>query len=238
MVFVQPQERGTMNNTYVKYRELKRDIRDNAAADVQRIFRGHKARMYIKRKRQLSSLSRSDDDMHRRPGMVPQGNARGSSNDPGSQAAFRRYRELRDNKRDLKKKLKKFDEEFLAQHGRNPKKSDKEVIRPMYQKYHEIKNVLEELRCRLQQGKDPIPEDLIEEILSPAGAGPQDNSSKGVRMSGDSDNEIDDLDHSMGRSKTSRAAAAAESKPASRPSPEPAPSTPTPNDATQNKASA
>jgi len=51
---------------------------------------------------------------------------------------FKKYREQRDQKRDLKKKLKKFDEDFLRQHGRNPKKSDKEVIRPMYQSYHEV----------------------------------------------------------------------------------------------------
>lgn len=49
-----------------------------------------------------------------------------------------KYREYADQKRDLKKRLKKFDEDFLSQHGRAPRKSDKEVIRPMYQKYHEV----------------------------------------------------------------------------------------------------
>lgn len=49
-----------------------------------------------------------------------------------------KYRELAEQKRDLKKRLKKFDEDFATQHGRAPKKSDKEVIRPMYQKYHEV----------------------------------------------------------------------------------------------------
>lgn len=48
------------------------------------------------------------------------------------------YRECSESKRDLKRKLKKFDEDFMVQHNRVPKKSDKEVIRPMYQKYHEV----------------------------------------------------------------------------------------------------
>lgn len=49
-----------------------------------------------------------------------------------------KYRDCAEHKRDLKRKLKKFDEDFLAQNNRAPKKSDKEVIRPMYQKYHEV----------------------------------------------------------------------------------------------------
>jgi hypothetical protein len=53
-----------------------------------------------------------------------------------------KYRDLSENKRDLKRKLKKFDEDFLSQHHRAPKKSDKEVIRPMYQKYHEVRWLL------------------------------------------------------------------------------------------------
>ncbi len=71
-----------------------------------------------------------------------------------------KYREQAELKRDLKKRLKKFDEDFAAQHGRTPKKSDKEVIRPMYQKYHEIKNSLEALRKLIQGSNNPIPEDL------------------------------------------------------------------------------
>jgi hypothetical protein len=48
------------------------------------------------------------------------------------------YRDLLEKKRDLKRRLKKFDEDFFENWGRNPKKSDKEVIRPMYQSYHEV----------------------------------------------------------------------------------------------------
>lgn len=60
---------------------------------------------------------------------------------PGSNiptALYASYRTLLDQKRDLKRRLKKFDEDFLERYGRNPKKSDKEVIRPMYQNYHEV----------------------------------------------------------------------------------------------------
>lgn len=144
-----------MNSIYIKYRELKRDIRDNAATDIQRVYRGWKDRLFIRR-RKLLALSRSDDgDQRKVPYVTPvlgesRNNQSGAKNLVGGSISgdsssstnlFKRYRELRDSKRDLKKKLKKFDEDFLAQYGRNPKKSDKEVIRPMYQKYHEVSDV-------------------------------------------------------------------------------------------------
>jgi hypothetical protein len=52
---------------------------------------------------------------------------------------YTKYSDLLAYKRDLKRKLKKFDEDFIAQWGRAPRKSDKEIIRPMYQKYHEVR---------------------------------------------------------------------------------------------------
>lgn len=58
------------------------------------------------------------------------------SNIPSS--LYATYRDLLEKKRDLKRRLKKFDEDFFENWGRNPKKSDKEVIRPMYQSYHEV----------------------------------------------------------------------------------------------------
>ena len=51
------------------------------------------------------------------------------------------YKKLLDQKRDLKRKLKKFDEDFYEKFHRNPKKNDKEIIRPMYQTYHEVRNI-------------------------------------------------------------------------------------------------
>lgn len=58
---------------------------------------------------------------------------------------FAKFRDFLEQKKDLKKKLKKFDEDFLEQNGRAPKKADKEVIRPMYQKYHEVRRGREEV---------------------------------------------------------------------------------------------
>jgi hypothetical protein len=177
-----------MHGIYSKYRELKREIRDNAASDVQRLYRGFRVRSQIRKHQKGLSLSRSDVILD---GRLPQqqqqskaGSAVSNTNSKGltadafghAQSLFKRYRELRETKRELKKRLKKFDEEFFSQHGRDPKKTDKEVIRPMYQKYHEMKSALEELRIRLQQGKDPIPEDLMEEICAPQGNGASANS--------------------------------------------------------------
>jgi len=144
--------------------------RDNAATDVERVWRGCRARAVVHRKKQFEltrSKSNGDEDKEKRSGSsigitCPRNIANctalgdtkatsgpGAAGKPvietqqpsmGSASAqlFKKYREQRDQKRDLKKKLKKFDEDFLRQHGRNPKKSDKEVIRPMYQSYHEV----------------------------------------------------------------------------------------------------
>ena len=49
-----------------------------------------------------------------------------------------KYRELQNQKKELKRLLKKFDEEFTVTNGRAPRKSDKEIMRPMYQQYHEV----------------------------------------------------------------------------------------------------
>ncbi len=70
-----------------------------------------------------------------------------------------------EQKKDLKKKLKKFDEDFLEQNGRAPKKADKEVIRPMYQKYHELKGAIDNAKKVVTSSGYAIPEDLSEEFL-------------------------------------------------------------------------
>lgn len=44
MNFTQSHERGNMQAVYVKYRDLKREIRDNAATDIQRVIRGYRSR--------------------------------------------------------------------------------------------------------------------------------------------------------------------------------------------------
>jgi hypothetical protein len=56
---------------------------------------------------------------------------------PGRQL-YAKFKDLLLQKRTLKRKLKRFDEDFQARTGRLPKKADKEVMRPQYQKYHEV----------------------------------------------------------------------------------------------------
>lgn len=96
-----------------------------------------------------SSVKRSDFASNF---FVPPGGAAGAASPPASAAdnngmfpgsnipssLYAAYRDLLEKKRDLKRRLKKFDEDFYENWGRNPKKSDKEVIRPMYQNYHEV----------------------------------------------------------------------------------------------------
>jgi hypothetical protein len=40
-----------------------------------------------------------------------------------------KYRDILNNKKEMKRKLKKFDEDFLEKFGRNPRKADKEVCK-------------------------------------------------------------------------------------------------------------
>lgn len=191
------QERGMMQNTYVKYRELKKDIRETAANDMIRVARG-----FITRRRKVSgrfksSLSKSDDNL--KTTAMEESNASNNRNSSSTADStndeydynIKRFRELLETKRDLKKKLKKFDEDFQEQNGRAPKKSDKEVIRPMYQKYHEIKNTLDALRVVLQGYNGTLPDDILADIMSPQHTGTMD---KKVSSSTAADSDMDDND--------------------------------------------
>ncbi len=145
---VQTYERGAMQAVYARYRDLKKDIRNLAAVDMQRCARG-----YIVRSKSLSdlaskALTAKKSDAARAPQESPavlfQPSVRSgppmtsSAHAAAGEDLYGRYKELLNSKRDLKKRLKRFDEEFVEQWGRQPKKADKEVIRPMYQKYHEV----------------------------------------------------------------------------------------------------
>jgi hypothetical protein len=55
-----------------------------------------------------------------------------------SKILYAKYKDLLLQKRTLKRRLKRFDEEFAVKHNRQPKKTDKEIMRPHYQKYHEV----------------------------------------------------------------------------------------------------
>jgi hypothetical protein len=160
------QDRGNMQAIYSKYRDLKREIRDGAANDIQRVVRGYQTRYRVARENGIPFFHRATSS-HNKSSMLSHSlntslnsigspNAMDVSSSSGNSRVFsfkevdnnssnaantellNKLRESLDQKKDLKKKLKKFDEDFLEQHGRAPKKVDKEVIRPMYQKYHEV----------------------------------------------------------------------------------------------------
>jgi hypothetical protein len=156
-------ERGAMETVYTRYRKLKKEIREQSATDLQRALRGYLSRKQHGRvgpvrwsQSEKSTLAPAPApaktssttkraDFSQNFFVPPSGAAAGGNGTegafPGStipSGLYSTYRELLEKKRDLKRSLKKFDEDFFEHWGRNPKKSDKEVIRPMYQSYHEV----------------------------------------------------------------------------------------------------
>ena len=122
-----------MQTVYTRYRDLKKDIRNLAAVDLQRCTRGYLVRsksegtMRIPRQRTKHEVS-----------PVKQLSAHNAQLGSGSMSAaqqhaaagedlYARYKDLLNSKRDLKRRLKRFDEDFFEQWGRQPKKVDKEV---------------------------------------------------------------------------------------------------------------
>jgi hypothetical protein len=149
-------ERGQMQATYNRYREMKKEIRDNAAIDIQRSFRGLLGRRKWSEEKKILLKTKHENAV--------------ISNDPSaainiqnisSQELYARYRELLGEKRELKRKLKKFDEEFQQRRGRAPRKADKEVMRPLYQRYHEAKGNLDMVRNAIEASHGFIPEELL-----------------------------------------------------------------------------
>jgi len=76
----------------------------------------------------------------------------GPSSLPRSQ--IEEYESLLSEKSSVKKQLKKFDSDFLSANGRVPTKKDKEKIRPLYQRYHDIKLNLETLKSEIESVGD------------------------------------------------------------------------------------
>jgi hypothetical protein len=154
-----------MQGVYVSYREMKRVIRDISAIDIQRFVRSFVARTKVKKSHAYLNANLnhhhsssnnnspatslyannhdsmvSSDDLN---GKLRYSSSSSSSNNKTKTAAnyndlLNRYRELQSQKKDIKRQLKRFDEEFAITHGRQPKKADKEVMRPMYQSYHDV----------------------------------------------------------------------------------------------------
>lgn len=155
-----------MESVYTRYRKLKKEIRDLSATDLQRAIRGYLSRKRYGRVGPIrwGNSSGPLDKSATAPGKSAGGHsatkradysqnfftppsgtsagagagagAAGGAHDPNG--LYAAYREVLEKKRELKRRLKKFDEDFFENWGRNPKKSDKEVIRPLYQQYHEV----------------------------------------------------------------------------------------------------
>lgn len=154
-----------MESVYTRYRKLKKEIRDLSATDLQRAIRGYLSRKHHGRVGPVrwgnssgpldksatapgksgsshSATKRADysQNFFTPPSGSAGAGAAGGALDPNG--LYAAYREVLDKKRELKRRLKKFDEDFFENWGRNPKKSDKEVIRPLYQQYHEVGSLM------------------------------------------------------------------------------------------------
>jgi hypothetical protein len=116
-----------------------------------------------------------------------------------TQLLFARYRESLESKKSLKKMLKKFDDDFVAKKGRAPKKVDKEVMRPQYQKYHEVRGELEKLKTEIIKKVGHFPKDLEESKGGGAGGEDEGGSTSarggGLNTSMDSSATRNSLDY-------------------------------------------
>jgi hypothetical protein len=63
--------------------------------------------------------------------------------------------QLREEKSQLKHRLRQFDIDFKAKHGRLPSKADKEVIRHLYKRYHDVKALLLGMEAASSSGVAP-----------------------------------------------------------------------------------
>ena len=82
------------------------------------------------------------------------------------------YRAALAKKRELKRLLKRFDEDFQASHGgKLPKKADKEVMRPQYQQYHDSKASLDALKTQIERSLGYFPDELQGEVDTCAPSG-------------------------------------------------------------------
>lgn len=100
---------------------MKRTIRDISAVDIQRHIRSYLVRVKIRRTTGITTRSSS---------MQPNSSSSASLSEPkmiGAVELLSQINELQIQRREIKRLLKKFDDDFTKQHGREPKKSDKEV---------------------------------------------------------------------------------------------------------------
>ena len=121
-------DRDPLASTYAQYRGWKRGVRDQAATQVQSMYRGVRVR-------------RSRGGVEPRP-------ARPALLPPPTRTALAPIAvgsntvALTTQKRQLKVRLKAFDSVFVQEHGRLPTRAEKEPIRALYVEYHKVKLAL------------------------------------------------------------------------------------------------
>ena len=156
------QERGNMNSIYSKYKDMKRSIRDCAAIDIQKNIR-----RFLLRKKYLISyykLSKSFKiDLKSENNLLFKDLNQTSSQSSIPVDVYAKYKYLLGQKRELKRKLKKFDEDFLHAKGRPPNKADKEIMRPQYTTYHEVKAELDSLQSSIESSHGLLPDEFKED---------------------------------------------------------------------------
>ena len=157
---------STIAQLHGEYRRAKRFIRDDAATSIQAVARGFLQRAWCRNDdKLLCRTQRIVQKQARRPQASPPAvvihlasspDARNSVADTGTgtgagkgvdasgnaSTVQARLEQLKAAKRHLKDQLKSFDMDFLRQHQRLPAKADKEAIRPLYEKYNDVKTLM------------------------------------------------------------------------------------------------
>jgi len=157
------QERGNMNSIYSKYKDMKRSIRDCAAIDIQKNIR-----RFLLRKKYLISYTKLSKSLRidlksENNSLFKDLNQTFSTLSSIPIDIYAKYKYLLGQKRELKRKLKKFDEEFLQAKGRPPNKADKEIMRPLYTTYHEVKAELDSLQSSIESSHGLLPDEFKED---------------------------------------------------------------------------
>jgi hypothetical protein len=121
-----------------QYRELKHIVRESAATEIQKRFRGYMTRKPLR----IPLGSRSNDPVYMAKLWLHEQRRKGGRILPCESwnAAM-----LTVEKKCIKKLLAKKHYEVIQKHGRAPNMQDKESYRPIYQLYHKIKQLIDDL---------------------------------------------------------------------------------------------
>jgi hypothetical protein len=131
-------ERAPAAHVYEEYRALKQRIREDAVLHIQAVYRGARTRRSCAFKRRRGGGgggAPAAAGAEARPSLAAGG--------PSLTPQQRELARLRDEKAQLKRQLRLFDVNFAGAHGgRQPTKAEKEHLRPLYTRYHELKAMI------------------------------------------------------------------------------------------------